>query len=66
VQEEYDHLGGYALENQAHELLLGLGFDNERIAPREGAGQDREALLHLMELARVAGDPQASRLRPTP
>jgi ATPase subunit of ABC transporter with duplicated ATPase domains len=31
VQEEYDHLGGYALEGQAREVLLGLGFDNERI-----------------------------------
>ncbi len=31
VQEEYDHLGGYALESQAREVLLGLGFDTERI-----------------------------------
>src|SRR5467141_4756706 len=31
VQEEYDHLGGYALESQAREVLLGLGFDDERI-----------------------------------
>src|SRR5438067_486624 len=31
VQEEYDHLGGYALESQAREVLLGLGFDNQRI-----------------------------------
>src|SRR3954454_5391536 len=31
VQEEYDHLNGYALESQAREVLLGLGFDNERI-----------------------------------
>jgi len=31
VQEEYDHLGGYSLESQAREILLGLGFDNERI-----------------------------------
>ena len=31
VQEEYDHFGGYALESQAREVLLGLGFDNERI-----------------------------------
>src|SRR5438552_8651257 len=27
VQEEYDHLGGYALENRTREILLGLGFD---------------------------------------
>ncbi len=31
VQEEYEHLGGYALESQAREVLLGLGFDNDRI-----------------------------------
>src|SRR5262252_183011 len=31
VQEEYDHLGGYALESQAREVLYGLGFDDERI-----------------------------------
>ena len=31
VQEEYDHLGGYALEAQAREVLHGLGFDDERI-----------------------------------
>src|SRR5256714_8165349 len=31
VQEEYEHLGGYSLENQAREVLQGLGFDNEGI-----------------------------------
>src|SRR5260221_911477 len=31
VQEEYEHLGGYALEAQAREVLLGLGFDDDRI-----------------------------------
>ena len=31
VQEEYDHLNGYALESQAREVLQGLGFDDERI-----------------------------------
>jgi ATPase subunit of ABC transporter with duplicated ATPase domains len=31
VQEEYDHLGGYALEARAREVLHGLGFDDERI-----------------------------------
>jgi ATPase subunit of ABC transporter with duplicated ATPase domains len=31
VQEEYDHLGGYALESQARAVLLGLGFDDDRI-----------------------------------
>src|SRR3569832_78954 len=31
VQEEYEHLGGYALEAQAREVLHGLGFADERI-----------------------------------
>src|SRR3989337_4374922 len=31
VQEEYEHLGGYALEAQAREVIHGLGFDDERI-----------------------------------
>jgi ATPase subunit of ABC transporter with duplicated ATPase domains len=31
VQEEYDHLGGYALEARTREILHGLGFDEERI-----------------------------------
>jgi ATPase subunit of ABC transporter with duplicated ATPase domains len=31
VQEEYEHLGGYALEAQAREVLLGLGFEDDRI-----------------------------------
>jgi ATPase subunit of ABC transporter with duplicated ATPase domains len=37
VQEEYDHLGGYALEAQAREVLHGLGFDDERIDADVGA-----------------------------
>jgi ATPase subunit of ABC transporter with duplicated ATPase domains len=37
VQEEYDHLGGYALESQAREILHGLGFDDERIDGDVGA-----------------------------
>ena len=37
VQEEYDHLGGYALEAQAGEVLHGLGFDDERIDADVGA-----------------------------
>jgi ATPase subunit of ABC transporter with duplicated ATPase domains len=37
VQEEYDHLGGYALEAQAREVLHGLGFDGERIEGDVGA-----------------------------
>src|SRR5262245_37714473 len=31
VQEEYEHLGGYALESQAREVLHGLGFDDDRV-----------------------------------
>src|SRR5215212_2730253 len=37
VQEDYDHLGGYALESQAREVLHGLGFDDERIDGDVGA-----------------------------
>jgi ATPase subunit of ABC transporter with duplicated ATPase domains len=37
VQEEYDHLGGYALESQAREVLHGLGFDDGRIDGDVGA-----------------------------
>src|SRR6266436_3144214 len=31
VQEEYEHLGGYALEAQAREALHGLGFQDDQI-----------------------------------
>ncbi len=37
VQEEYEHLGGYALEAQAREVLHGLGFDDERMDADIGA-----------------------------
>ncbi len=37
VQDEYEHLGGYALENRTREILLGLGFDDERIDGDVGA-----------------------------
>jgi ATPase subunit of ABC transporter with duplicated ATPase domains len=37
VQEEYEHLGGYALEARAREVLHGLGFDDERIDGDVGA-----------------------------
>jgi ATPase subunit of ABC transporter with duplicated ATPase domains len=37
VQEEYEHLGGYALESQAREVLHGLGFDDEQIDKDVGA-----------------------------
>jgi ATPase subunit of ABC transporter with duplicated ATPase domains len=37
VQEEYDHLGGYALEAQAREALHGLGFQDDQIDGDVGA-----------------------------
>src|SRR5918994_834470 len=37
VQDEYDHLGGYALEAQAREVLHGLGFEDDRIDGDVGA-----------------------------
>ena len=37
VQEEYDHLGGYALEAQAREVLHGLGFHDDQIDGDAGA-----------------------------
>lgn len=37
VQEAYDHLGGYALESQAREVLHGLGFEDDRIDGDVGA-----------------------------
>jgi ATPase subunit of ABC transporter with duplicated ATPase domains len=37
VQEEYEHLGGYALESQAREVLHGLGFEDETIDGDVGA-----------------------------
>jgi len=37
VQEEYEHLGGYALESQAREVLHGLGFADDWIDGDVGA-----------------------------
>ena len=37
VQEEYEHLGGYALEAQAREILHGLGLTDEQIDGDVGA-----------------------------
>jgi ATPase subunit of ABC transporter with duplicated ATPase domains len=37
VQEEYEHLGGYALESQAREVLHGLGFQDASIDADVGA-----------------------------
>jgi len=51
VQEEYEHLGGYAVEAQAREVLHGLGFQDDQIdedagtEPHQSARQDRENRL---------------------
>src|SRR5664279_5631156 len=37
VQEEYEHLGGYALESQAREVMHGLGFEDAWIDGDVGA-----------------------------
>jgi len=37
VQQEYEHLGGYALEAQAREVLHGLGFKDDQIDGDVGA-----------------------------
>ncbi|PYR95122.1 MAG: glycosyl transferase family 1 [Acidobacteria bacterium] len=37
VQDEYEHVGGYALEAQAREVLHGLGFEDEWIEGDVGA-----------------------------
>jgi ATPase subunit of ABC transporter with duplicated ATPase domains len=37
VQEKYEHLGGYALEAQAREVLHGLGFQDDQIEGDVGA-----------------------------
>ncbi|MBV9768129.1 MAG: ABC-F family ATP-binding cassette domain-containing protein [Bryobacterales bacterium] len=37
VQEEYEHLDGYALEAQAREVLHGLGFEDDQIDDDVGA-----------------------------
>jgi ATPase subunit of ABC transporter with duplicated ATPase domains len=37
IQHEYEHLGGYALEAQAREVLHGLGFQDDQIDGDVGA-----------------------------
>jgi ATPase subunit of ABC transporter with duplicated ATPase domains len=37
VQEEYEHLGGYALESRTREILHGLGFADDQIDGDVGA-----------------------------
>jgi ATPase subunit of ABC transporter with duplicated ATPase domains len=52
VQEEYEHLGGYALEAQAREVLHGLGFDDERmdadIGTLSGGWKMRAAMAQVL------------------
>ena len=52
VQEAYEHLGGYALEAQAREVLNGLGFDDERIdgdvAALSGGWKMRVAMARVL------------------
>ncbi|MBM3795322.1 MAG: ABC-F family ATP-binding cassette domain-containing protein [Acidobacteria bacterium] len=52
VQEEYDHLGGYALEAQAREVLQGLGFTEAQIdgdvAALSGGWKMRVALARVL------------------
>src|SRR5438105_12468126 len=37
VQDEYEHVGGYALEAQAREVLHGLGFEDDQVDGDVGA-----------------------------
>jgi ATPase subunit of ABC transporter with duplicated ATPase domains len=52
VQEEYEHLGGYALEAQAREVLHGLGFEDDQIdgdvAALSGGWKMRVALARVL------------------
>ena len=59
VQEEYEHLGGYALEAQAREVLHGLGFDDERDRRRR-----RSAFGRLEDARRHGARPARPPRRP--
>ncbi len=52
IQEEYEHLGGYALESQAREVLHGLGFQDEWIdgdvAALSGGWKMRVAMARVL------------------
>ncbi len=56
VQEEYEHLGGYALESQAREVLHGLGFKNDQtccsrsLVTDTGAGRGNRTPTVLSDL----------------
>src|SRR3982750_2964421 len=57
VQDEYEHLGGYALEAQAREVLHGLGFDDERgdggVGALAGGGERAGGWKMRVAMARV-------------
>jgi ATPase subunit of ABC transporter with duplicated ATPase domains len=64
VQEDYEHLGGYALESQAREVLHGLGFDDTWIdgdvGALSGGWKMRVAMARaLLQPARCAADGRA-------
>ena len=68
VQEEYDHLGGYALEAQAREVLHGLGFEDDQIDGDVGIAHRRlyrgriaQVGLHGVDLADPAERLQVAR-----
>jgi ATPase subunit of ABC transporter with duplicated ATPase domains len=63
VQEEYEHLGGYALESRTREILHGLGFDDERIDGDVGAlsGGWKMRVAMARVPARRAGNPADGR-----
>src|SRR6267143_2475895 len=52
VQEEYEHLGGYALESQDREVLHGLGFKDDQIdgdvGTLSGGWQMRVAMARVL------------------
>src|ERR1700741_4914817 len=52
VQEEYEHLGGYALESRTREILHGLGFEDDRIegdvAALSGGWKMRVAMARVL------------------
>jgi ATPase subunit of ABC transporter with duplicated ATPase domains len=63
VQEEYEHLGGYALEAQAREVLHGLGFedDRDRRRRRQPLGRMEDARRDGARAARPARHPADGR-----
>ena len=62
VQEEYEHLGGYALESQAREVLHGLGFEDEQVDGDVGALRLSIIAVILALIALVASEILARRV----